>query len=164
MVFRKSLFVLLVGLVLSTCCTIAAPIPIEQIALKIRGNADSASFYAKHAHIEVMAEFGIASWYDCPIKPETVNYKPLMIKDKIYPAAHKTLPFGTLVKVINVQNGKKILVRVVDRGPYISGRIIDLDRHGASAIGLNGIAKVVMKIFKATPTLYAGAKTSQIIR
>ena len=50
-------------------------------------------------------------------------------------AAHKKLPFGTKVKVTNVKNGKSIIVRINDRGPFVKGRIIDLSRSAFSSIG-----------------------------
>lgn len=51
-------------------------------------------------------------------------------------AAHKTLPFGTKVKVTNLNNGKSVKVRIEDRGPFVSGRIIDLSRKAAKKIGI----------------------------
>ncbi len=57
-------------------------------------------------------------------------------------AAHKTLPLGTRVKVTNKKNGKSVVVRINDRGPYVHGRIIDLTPAGARALGFNGLAPV----------------------
>lgn len=58
--------------------------------------------------------------------------------------AHKTLPFGTLLKVTNLLNGKQVVVRVTDRGPYVKGRVVDLSWGAAKAIGMlsQGIAPV----------------------
>jgi rare lipoprotein A len=61
-------------------------------------------------------------------------------------AAHKTLPFGTKVKVTNVHNGRSVIVRINDRGPYIKGRIIDLTPAGARAIGSSGLARVELTV------------------
>jgi|SRR5215475_8653550 len=61
-------------------------------------------------------------------------------------AAHKSLPFGTKVKVTNVHNGRSVVVRINDRGPYIKGRIIDLTPAGARAIGSDGLARVQLTI------------------
>jgi rare lipoprotein A len=52
-----------------------------------------------------------------------------------YTAAHKSLPFGTIVKVTNVRNDKSVIVRINDRGPFVRGRIIDLSRSAFSKIG-----------------------------
>jgi rare lipoprotein A len=51
-------------------------------------------------------------------------------------AAHKTLPFGTKVKVTNLKNGKSVRVKINDRGPFVAGRIIDLSRKAARKIGM----------------------------
>ena len=57
-------------------------------------------------------------------------------------AAHRTLPFGTFVEVTNKHNGRSVIVRINDRGPFIAGRIIDLTPAGAKAIGSDGLAPV----------------------
>jgi rare lipoprotein A len=57
-------------------------------------------------------------------------------------AAHRTLPFGTRVKVTNKRNGKSVVVRINDRGPFVNGRIIDLTPAAAQAIGFSGLAPV----------------------
>lgn len=63
-------------------------------------------------------------------------------------AAHKTLPFGTLVEVTNMRNGKKVVVRVNDRGPYAHARVIDLSKTAARQLGMHhsGTAKVKLAI------------------
>ena len=57
-------------------------------------------------------------------------------------AAHKTLPFGTMVKVTNKKNGRTVVVRINDRGPFVRGRIIDLTPAGAHQLGFDGLAPV----------------------
>jgi len=59
-------------------------------------------------------------------------------------AAHKTLPFGTMVQVTNKKNGRTVTVRINDRGPFIRGRIIDLTPAAASQLGFSGLAPVVV--------------------
>lgn len=63
-------------------------------------------------------------------------------------AAHKTLPFGTVVRVINVRNGRSVIVRINDRGPFIKGRIIDLSRSSFSRIAdpREGIVETVIEV------------------
>lgn len=88
-------------------------------------------------------EIGIASWYGKKFhgkktaNGETYNMYAMT-------AAHKTLPIGTWVKVHNLDNKKKIVVRLNDRGPFIRGRIIDLSYAGAKRIGIveSGTARV----------------------
>lgn len=62
-------------------------------------------------------------------------------------AAHKTLPFGTKVKVTNLSNGQSVKVRINDRGPFIQGRIIDLSKKAAKKIDMvnTGVAKVTIQ-------------------
>ena len=57
-------------------------------------------------------------------------------------AAHPSLPFGTKVKVRNMRNGRTVVVTIVDRGPFIKGRIIDLSKGAASALGFSGVQRV----------------------
>ena len=66
-------------------------------------------------------------------------------------AAHKTLPFGTVVRVTNTDNGKTVEVRINDRGPYVDGRIIDLSKSAAELIQMvnQGVANVKMEIIDA---------------
>ena len=65
-------------------------------------------------------------------------------------AAHKKLPFGTKVKVTNIKNGKSVIVKINDRGPFVKGRIIDLTRSAFNSIGdLNsGIISVEIEVIK----------------
>ena len=59
-------------------------------------------------------------------------------------AAHRSLPFGTRVRVVNERTGRSVVVRINDRGPYVRGRIIDLSHAAARAIGFSGTAKVAI--------------------
>ena len=61
-------------------------------------------------------------------------------------AAHRTLRFGTMVKVTNTETDRSVVVRINDRGPYIRGRIIDLTPAGARAIGSSGLAPVSLTV------------------
>ena len=61
-------------------------------------------------------------------------------------AAHRTLPFGTRVRVTNRRNGRSVVVRINDRGPFIRGRVIDLTPAAARAIGFNGLAQVSLAV------------------
>lgn len=67
---------------------------------------------------------------------------------KAFTAAHKTLPFGTKVRVTNLNNNKSVDVIINDRGPFKAGRIIDLSRAAAEKIGLinDGVAKVTVEV------------------
>jgi len=86
---------------------------------------------------------GQASWYGPGFhgrrtaSGETFNTNELT-------AAHRTLPFGTRVRVVNKRTGKSVVVRINDRGPYAHGRVIDLSRASAEAIGISGVGSVVV--------------------
>ena len=61
-------------------------------------------------------------------------------------AAHRTLPFGTKLKVTNQKNGKTVIVRINDRGPFIKGRVIDLSKAAANRLGFisSGVTNICM--------------------
>lgn len=61
-------------------------------------------------------------------------------------AAHPSLPFGTQVRVTNARNGRSVVVRIIDRGPFVRGRIIDLSPAAAHAIGVSGLAPVRVEV------------------
>jgi rare lipoprotein A len=61
-------------------------------------------------------------------------------------AAHRTLPFGTMVKVTNQSTGRSVVVRINDRGPFVRGRVIDMTPAGAHAIGVDGLAPVTLAV------------------
>ena len=77
-------------------------------------------------------------------------------------AAHRTLPFGTWVRVQSLVNGRQIDVRITDRGPFINSRVIDVSRAAAEALGMLGLGfkEVVLLVPETSPALAAGA-TSQ---
>jgi len=107
------------------------------------------------------AETGIASWYGDPYHGRAAANGEIYDMEKMT-AAHRTLPFGSWVRVTNLTNNKTVDVRITDRGPFIDGRIIDLSRAAARAIDLigPGIAQVRLEIIPApigtsTPALYA---------
>ena len=92
----------------------------------------------------VQAATGWASYYSCctlTANGERFNKHGLT-------AAHRTLPFGTKLKVTNLRTGKSVIVRVNDRGPFIKNRLIDLSLGAAKVIGLtkSGVAKVKITV------------------
>ena len=80
------------------------------------------------------------------------------VNPDVYSAAHKTLPFNTLVEVTNLHNNRSVIVRINDRGPHIKGRIIDLSRAAAKSLGIvsRGIANVKLRVVGARDFLTAG--------
>jgi len=62
-----------------------------------------------------------------------------------FTAAHRTLPFGTRVRVTNKRNGKVVVVRINDRGPFIKGRVIDVTPAAAKVLGFSGLTRVALE-------------------
>lgn len=91
-------------------------------------------FYAIGA---AQAQTGIASVYS---HGRTANGE--RVCPSCFTAAHKSLPFGTWVRVTNLGNGRSVAVRINDRGPYVKGRIIDVTPAVARALGFSGLARV----------------------
>lgn len=102
-------------------------------------------------------ETGTASWYG-----DQFNGRPTATGERFdmhaLTAAHKTLPLPGLVEVTNLSNGRRIVVRVNDRGPFVDGRIIDLSRGSAEALGMlqAGVAEVRVRYLGRAPRLGGG--------
>ena len=94
---------------------------------------------------------------------EGINKSASIFDTNKLTAAHKALPFNTHVKVTNLENGKSVVVRINDRGPFIEGRIIDLSRAGAKAIAMTGagIARVRVDIVKTAAATGTAPDTSR---
>jgi rare lipoprotein A len=90
---------------------------------------------------------GIASVYDQSSGAATASGEPLC--DDAMTAAHRTLPFGTMVRVINRRNGQVAVVRINDRGPFVRGRVIDLSPAAGRALGLSGLVEVSLEVVSA---------------
>ena len=86
---------------------------------------------------EGFRQSGKASWYGAKFHGRPTSSGEIYDMYKVS-AAHKTLPLGTHVKVLNLSNNRKIVVRINDRGPFVKGRIIDLSYAGEKEIGLIG--------------------------
>jgi rare lipoprotein A len=94
--------------------------------------------------IPVRAEECVASVYAVgdSSQPGTKTASGIPLNDNDMTAAHKSLPFGSKVKVTNKKNGNAVTVTITDRGPYAKGRCVDLSRAGAGALGFAGLAPV----------------------
>jgi len=113
-------------------------------------------------------ETGIGSWYGDQFHGKTTANGEAFDMNEVT-AAHPTLPLPSLVRVTNLENGRSIVVRVNDRGPYVNGRIIDLSRRSAQLLGYDrqGTAKVRVQYVGPAPlendggTMLASAKGGQ---
>ncbi|WP_457679850.1 septal ring lytic transglycosylase RlpA family protein [Thermovibrio sp.] len=99
--------------------------------------------YCVRKSYEGFVQVGIASWYGPGFHGSRTASGEIYNMYKLT-AAHKTLPLGTYVKVINLENGKSVIVKINDRGPFVKGRIIDLSYAAAKRLGMlkKGTAKV----------------------
>jgi rare lipoprotein A len=95
-------------------------------------------------------EYGVASYYTIKSNGGTATASGERLRDDLCTAAHRTLPFGTLIKVTNLKNNKTVVVRCNDRGPFIKSRIVDVSLAAAKVIDLqtSGIAKVKVEVVK----------------
>lgn len=120
---------LLLGTLLLSINACASYPPIQASAKSASQERGLASYYGKRFHGRTTAN------------GEKFNQYALT-------AAHKTLPFGTKVKVRNKKNGQSVVVRINDRGPFVRGRIIDLSYKAAKSIGMirMGVAPVVISV------------------
>jgi rare lipoprotein A len=92
---------------------------------------------------ERQAQHGEASWYG-PGFHGRLTASGERFDTNAMTAAHRSLPFGTRVRVVNKNTGQSVVVRINDRGPYARGRVIDLSRASAQALGISGVADVAV--------------------
>lgn len=137
--------------------------PLVLVSLVLAGCA-----HKKHARIPVppvapqlgYTETGLASWYGHPYDGRQAANGEIYDMETLV-AAHRTLPFDAWVRVVNVTNDKSVEVRIIDRGPFVDGRIIDLSHAAAKAIDLigPGVAQVRIEVIRmpelTAPTLFA---------
>ena len=96
-------------------------------------------------------QVGTASWYGEQFQgKQTASGEPYDMRD--FTAAHLSLPLGTFVRVTNLSNGKAVILRINDRGPYVENRIIDVSYNAARALGFKerGLQKVRVDVYRPT--------------
>jgi rare lipoprotein A len=151
MLFNKKILITLIA-----CGTIATPIDAQAISVSsfienpIKQKTEWETKFEQKIptyNVPLASIRGQASWYGYPFYGnQTANgeiYRPGTMT-----AAHPSLPFGTRVRVTNLNNGRSTVVRINDRGPYVGGRIIDLSETAADSIGMksSGVAPVKIQI------------------
>jgi rare lipoprotein A len=136
------------AMLLTACISMPRPLPLAAPA-RVTGTMKPYQvggrwyYPAQQPHYN---EVGLASWYGygdgCRVTADGEMMDPGALT-----AAHKTLPLPSMVEVTNLETGKRITVRVNDRGPFVAGRIIDLSRAAAEKLGVydHGTAKVRVK-------------------
>ncbi|HEY1363105.1 MAG TPA: septal ring lytic transglycosylase RlpA family protein [Xanthobacteraceae bacterium] len=99
---------------------------------------------AHHTPSRAGGQTGMASVYSTDSGSRTANGERL--EPGALTAAHRTLPFGSKVKITNQSNGRSVIVTVNDRGPFVSGRVIDVTPAAARALGFSGLTKVTLDV------------------
>lgn len=102
-------------------------------------------------------ETGIASWYGPDFHGKLTANGEVFDQNAVS-AAHKTLPMPSVVRVTNLDNGRSLVVRVNDRGPFVNGRVIDLSRRASQLLGFegNGTARVRVQVMGEESRVLAG--------
>lgn len=112
--------------------------PVARIAAATLG----AALTLAAGSLPVLAQSGGASWYGSGHRTASGEH----FDPNGMTAAHRSLPFGTRVRVENRRTGRSVVVRINDRGPFVHGRIIDLSRGSARALGMGGITYVSLHV------------------
>jgi rare lipoprotein A len=124
--------------------------PIRVAVIRFYGNYDSTNAVRTEPPVGSVKQAlqrsgeGLASFYGNDLQTASgERFNP-----RAMTAAHRTLPFGTKVRVTNVRSGRAVTVRINDRGPFIPGRVIDLSQAAAEELGIvgRGIAKVKLDV------------------
>jgi rare lipoprotein A len=131
---------LLVALGAWGCATARIPVP---------GPALGGPRVADRSPATDRSEVGLASWYGEPHHGQPTASGEIFDMTRLT-AAHRTLPLGTRLRVVNLENGRSVRVRVNDRGPYIAGRVLDLSREAARTLDMveRGVVPVKLEIMR----------------
>ena len=109
-----------------------------------------------------MKERGIASWYGDDFHGyETASGE--LFNMHAFTAAHRTLPLGTVARIVNVVNGTHVMIRINDRGPYVNGRVLDLSYAAAKALGIeqSGVSAIQLEVVGTN--LFEAGRTSSLV-
>ena len=118
---------------------------------------DDLQFVASHKPIATQE--GFASWYTAPYKGRKAA-NGQVFNDQAMTAAHRTLPMGSLIVVTNLKTGQSSAMRISDRGPFVTGRILDLTIASAKATGIyeHGTARVRIDVYQTPKPIASGGR------
>lgn len=123
------------------------------VSIFITGCFNENSEKSENPSAPVVGEYqrGVASWYGAEYDGRKTASGEIFDRT-LMTAAHKTLTFGTFLEVTNLDNGRRTIVKVNDRGPFVAGRILDVSERAADVLGMKiaGIAQVSLKITNET--------------
>jgi rare lipoprotein A len=105
----------------------------------------------------IYVEQGVASWYGVPFHGRRAADGEIFDMNMLV-AAHRTLPFGSILRVTNLNNGRDVQVRVIDRGPFVGDRILDLARAAAVSLDMIGTGTAPVRIELLSGPSPAGAE------
>jgi peptidoglycan lytic transglycosylase len=110
-------------------------------------------------HTPIYSETGLASWYGPPYH-NRVGANGQVYDENELSAAHRTLPMGSLIRVVNLKTGQSAVMRITDRGPFVPGRILDLSLAAAKAVGLYraGVGEVRVDVFSTPKPMDEGGR------
>lgn len=114
------------------------------------GRPYSPDYYGTGDILDGKTQVGLASWYgDKEHGRKTASGE--RFNKNAFTAAHRTLPFGTVARVTNLENGRDVIVKINDRGPFVRGRIIDLSYGSARSIDLirSGVSRVKVEVLSS---------------
>ena len=150
-----------VGSLISLGATALAQVASKDQSVKTKTSSSRhRSHYKKHKNaFHPLQTSGTASWYGHKFHNRKTASGKRFDQDS-YMAAHKTLPFGTLVKVTNTANNRSCIVEITDRGPYVGDRIIDVSRRAALDLGFadEGTAEVNLEVITPLNFTYSSSK------
>jgi rare lipoprotein A len=110
----------------------------------------------------IYVEQGVASWYGVPFDGRRAADGEIFDMNTLV-AAHRTLPFGSILRVTNLNNGRDVEVRVIDRGPFVGDRILDLARAAAVSLDMIGTGTALVRIeLLSGPSPVGGEFTVQV--
>ncbi|MGM0440762.1 MAG: septal ring lytic transglycosylase RlpA family protein [Chlamydiota bacterium] len=140
----KPSYLFILTLFLLSSCVSKHPIPPKTSPYHIDGQ-----WYYPTTKTKGFRQNGLASWYGKAFHGKPTASGEVFNMHSIS-AAHKTLPLGTYVKVSNLKNGKTLVVRINDRGPFVAGRIIDLSYKAAKKLDMieDGVVPVEVSTYK----------------
>jgi rare lipoprotein A len=112
-----------------------------------------------NTHNPILVEQGLATWYTAPYKGRKAA-NGQVFDDRALTAAHRTLPMGSLIVVINLKTGQSSAMRITDRGPFVDGRIIDLTIASAKATGVYraGLVQVRIDVYQTPKPIQTGGR------
>jgi rare lipoprotein A len=115
----------------------------------------------KHAFDPSKTSYGVASFY----RHDTATASGERFDERKLTAAHKTLPFGTKVRVTSLKTGRSVTVRINDRGPFVEGRIVDLSYAAAEELDIvdRGITRVRLEVVEEPPATRTAAARASVV-